>query len=117
MLDEPFSVGDDMGTVEFVGLKSKWFVSISGKHIVFFNADILKSRIRNYKHMHERRILFTIGVLYKVTEKQLILVPKIIQESIEKQSKTRFSRAQLKAFSDSFIDFEDQKSLIRHQVF
>ena len=112
VLDKPFSVGDfivvgdDMGTVEFVGLKSTRLVSISGEQIVFSNADLLKSRIRNYKHMHERRILFSIGVIYQTTEEQLRLVPKIIQESIEKQSKTRFSRAHLKAFADSSIDFE-----------
>jgi small-conductance mechanosensitive channel len=112
VLDKPFSVGDyivvddAMGTVEFIGLKSTRLISITGEQIVFSNADLLKSRIRNYKHMHERRILFTIGVVYHTSEVQLKLIPQILKESVDKQDKVRFLRAHLKTFADSSIDFE-----------
>lgn len=112
VLDKPFSVGDFIvvddatGTVEFVGLKTTRVRSLSGELIIFSNADLLKSRIRNYKHMQERRIAFSIGVVYQVTEDQLRSIPKIIREAIEAQPKTRFDRAHFKAYGESSLDFE-----------
>jgi small-conductance mechanosensitive channel len=112
VLDKPFSVGDFIvvddvvGTVEFVGLKTTRLRSLSGEQIVFSNADLLKSRIRNYKHMEERRIVFAIGVVYQTTQEQLTKIPKIMQEVVEAQPDTRFDRAHFKTFADSSLDFE-----------
>ena len=64
LLDKPFKVGDFivvddlMGTVEHIGLKTTRISSISGEQIVFSNSDLLKSRIRNFRKMRERRVLF-----------------------------------------------------------
>lgn len=112
VLDKPFSVGDFiivddvMGTVEFVGLKTTRLRSLSGEQIVFSNADLLKSRIRNYKHMQERRAVFAIGVVYQTTEAQLRLIPQIVRETIELQPNARFDRAHFKAYGESSLDFE-----------
>ena len=112
VLDKPFSVGDFiivddiMGTVEFVGLKTTRLRSLSGEQIVFSNADLLKSRIRNYKHMEERRAVFAIGVIYQTTEVQLRLIPQIVRETIEMQPHARFDRAHFKAYGESSLDFE-----------
>ncbi len=70
-LDKPFVTGDfiivddKMGTVEHVGLKTTRVTSLSGEQLVFSNSDLLSSRIRNYKRMQERRVAFSIGVLYQ----------------------------------------------------
>ena len=112
VLDKPFSVGDFiivddvLGTVEFVGLKTTRLRSLSGEQIVFSNADLLKSRIRNYKHMQERRATFAIGVVYQTTEAQLRLIPQIVRETIELQPNVRFDRAHFKAYGESSLDFE-----------
>jgi small-conductance mechanosensitive channel len=112
VLDKPFSVGDFIivdevvGTVEYVGLKTTRLRSLSGEQIVFSNADLLKSRIRNYRHMEERRIVFAIGVVYQTTQEQLQKIPKILQAAVEAQSDTRFDRAHFKTFADSSLDFE-----------
>ena len=58
-------VGDFAGTVEHVGLKTTRLRSLSGEQLVFSNSDLLQSRIRNYKRMHERRIVFAFGVVYQ----------------------------------------------------
>lgn len=63
VLDKPFVVGDFiivddyLGTVEHIGLKTTRIRSLSGEQIVFSNADLLGSRVRNYKRMYvwERR--------------------------------------------------------------
>lgn len=67
VLDKPFVMGDFiivddlLGTVEHVGLKTTRIRSLSGEQLVFSNNDLLQSRIRNFKRMRERRVVFSIG--------------------------------------------------------
>lgn len=112
VLDRPFVigdfiiVGDQMGTVEHVGLKTTRVRSLSGEQIVFSNTDLLGSRIRNYRRMDERRILFTIGVTYQTSAEKLQRVPGIIQEIIEAQENVRFDRAHFASYGAYSLDFE-----------
>jgi len=64
-------VGDLAGTVERVGLKTTRVKSLSGEQLVFANAQLLNSQIRNYKRMQERRIAFAIGVTYETPLEKL----------------------------------------------
>lgn len=111
-LDKPFEVGDfiitgdEMGTVEYIGMKTTRLRSLSGEQIIIANADLLKSRIRNYKRMAERRIQFAFGVLYETPVDKVELVPRLVREAIEAQPSTRFDRAHFKAFGESSLDFE-----------
>jgi small-conductance mechanosensitive channel len=112
VLDKPFVigdfviVGDFLGTVENVGLKTTRIRSLSGEQIVFSNSDLLNSRIRNYKRMQERRILFTVGVTYQTPRAKLEKIPGIVREIIGKQELTRFDRAHFKEFGDFSLMFE-----------
>lgn len=112
VLDKPFMVGDFIavdditGTVEYVGLKTTRIRSLGGEQIVFSNSDLLKSRIRNYKRMETRRIVFGISVAYEVTEQQVVEIPVILREVVEAQQQVRFDRAHFKAYSPSSLDFE-----------
>lgn len=112
VLDKPFVIGDFiiineyMGTVEHVGLKTTRIRSLSGEQLVISNNDLLSSRIRNYKRMQERRIVFTIGVIYQTTRIQLDKIPKIIKEIIDKQKLARFDRSHFKNFGDFSLNFE-----------
>ncbi len=111
-LDKPFVVGDFvivddlMGTVEHVGLKTTRLRSLSGEQLVFSNADLLKSRIRNYKRMYERRIVFTFGVLYDTPRDTLAKLGAEVRAIIEAQPKTRFDRAHFFRFGEFSLDFE-----------
>ncbi len=112
VLDKPFAVGDFVtvdelaGTVEFIGLKTTRLRSLSGEQIVCANGDLLKSRIRNYKRMQERRVLFELGLLYQSTPAQLEAVPGLVRAAVEAQPDTRFERAHFKGFGASSLDFE-----------
>ena len=112
VLDKPFVigdfiiVGDMMGTVEHIGLKTTRIRSLSGEQLVFSNNDLLSSRIRNYKRMQERRIVFAFGVTYQTPRGRLEEIPAIVREVIESQESTRFDRAHFKAFGGSSLDFE-----------
>jgi small-conductance mechanosensitive channel len=73
VLDKPFVIGDFiivdeyLGSVEHIGLKTTRVRSLSGEQLVFSNNDLLSSRIRNYKRMAERRIVFSFGVVYQTS--------------------------------------------------
>jgi small-conductance mechanosensitive channel len=111
-LDKPFVIGDFividdvMGTVEYIGLKTTRLRSLSGEQIACSNADLLKSRIRNYKRMAERRIQFSFGITYQTPCEKLERIPAMVREIIEQEPKTRFDRAHFKGYGDSSLDFE-----------
>lgn len=111
-MDRPFEkgdfiiVGDFMGTVEKVGVKTTRIRSLSGEQLIFSNNDLLTSRIRNYKRMDERRILFSVGVTYDTPHEKLTEVSKIISEIIEAQEQTRLDRVHFKSFGDSALIYE-----------
>lgn len=112
VLDKPFVigdfiiVGDKMGTVEHIGLKSTRVRSLSGEQIVFSNSELLKGQIRNYKRMFERRVVFSFGVVYQTPHAQLARIPGMVRELVEAQRPTRFDRAHFSAFGDSDLRFE-----------
>ena len=112
VLDKPFVVGDLLvvgefvGTVEKVGLKTTRLRSLSGEQLVFSNTDLLGSRIRNYQRMQERRVLFGFGVTYQTPPDTLETLPALVQSIVEQQADTRFDRAHFKSFGASSLDFE-----------
>ncbi len=113
VLDRPFVlgdfliVGDYLGAVEEIGLKTTRIRSLSGEQVVFSNTDLLKSRIRNYGRMYERRVVFKIGVTYQTPRDKLELIPRIIREAIEAEGeRVRFDRSHLQSYGDFAILFE-----------
>ena len=112
VLDKPFVIGDFiivddlLGTVERIGLKTTRVRSLFGEQLVFSNSDLLNSRIRNYKRMLERRIVFSLGVTYQTPYEKLAAIPEMIREIIEAQEMTRFDRAHFKEYSDFALKFE-----------
>jgi small-conductance mechanosensitive channel len=71
MIGDFIIVDDCLGTVEHIGLKTTNVRSLSGEQLVFSNNDLLRSRIRNYKRMAERRVAFTLGVTYQTPSDKL----------------------------------------------
>lgn len=112
ILDKPFVVGDFiivgdlMGTVEHVGLKTTRIRALGGEQLIFSNRDLLDSRIRNFKRMDERRVVFQVGVQYDTGSEKLQRIPGMIREIIEAQEQVRFDRSHFKGFGDSTLDFE-----------
>lgn len=112
VLDKPFVVGDFiivgdlLGTVERVGLKTTRVRSLSGEQLVFSNSDLLASRIRNFKRMFERRVVFSFGVVYQTPYEVLKAIPPMVREIVESQEDTRFDRAHFKEYGDSSLVFE-----------
>lgn len=112
ILDKPFVIGDFiivgdlLGTVEKIGLKTTRIRSLYGEQLVFSNNDLLQSRIRNYKRMFERRIVFHFGVTYQTPYEKLAAIPDMVREIVEAQEKVRFDRAHFKEYGNSSLNFE-----------
>jgi small-conductance mechanosensitive channel len=111
-LDKPFIIGDflmigeHLGSVENVGLKTTRVRSLSGEQLVFSNSDLLNSRIRNFGRMAERRVVFNLGVTYETPRDKLKRIPEIIREVVEAQKNTRFDRSHFMKYGDYALMFE-----------
>lgn len=112
VLDKPFVIGDTIqvdtftGTVETIGLKTTHLRSLSGEQLIFSNGDLLRSRIRNYKRMAERRVVVTFGVTYQTPVEKLARIPGIVREIVEAREQLRFDRAHFMRLGESSLDFE-----------
>jgi small-conductance mechanosensitive channel len=111
-LDKPFVVGDFvivgdfMGSVEYIGIKSTRLRSLSGEQIVMSNADLLSSRLRNYGRMAERRVVFTLSVTYETPQERLEQLPGVIRRVVERESQARFDRSHFARYGAASLDFE-----------
>jgi small-conductance mechanosensitive channel len=112
VLDKPFIVGDSIslgewqGTIENIGLKTTRIRSINGEQIVVSNSDLLSSKIRNFKRMDERRVVFTLGLTYDAKRSDLRKAKSLVEEIIKKYPKTRFDRAHFLKYAASSLDIE-----------
>ncbi|MBN1899991.1 mechanosensitive ion channel family protein [Candidatus Sumerlaeota bacterium] len=112
LFDRPFEpgdfiiIGDFMGTIEHVGIKTTRIRSLSGEQLVFSNSDLTDSRIRNYKRMARRRVVFKIGVTYQTTQEQVESIPGIIKSIIDSIEMATLDRVHFASFGDFSLVFE-----------
>ena len=111
-MDKPFNVGDFiivgdlLGTVEHVGFKTTRIRSLGGEELIFANSDLTSSRIKNYKRMRERRVTFSVGVIYQTPVEKVKMIPPTIKRVIEEHDNARFDRAHFKNFGDFALIYE-----------
>lgn len=112
VLDKPFLVGDSIevdniaGTVEHIGLKTTRVRSVNGEQIVISNGDLLKSRIRNYKQMTERRAVILTTLSPDTTPEDLARAPKLIEDLVATMPLVRPERSRLRATTDQGFEVE-----------
>jgi small-conductance mechanosensitive channel len=112
VFDRPFDVGDSIqvdqmaGKVEQIGLKTTRLRSVTGEQLVMGNADLLRSKLRNYKRMYERRALLALDLTYDTPADRIETLPGILREIVQSQSGTRFERAHFSAFTESSLRIE-----------
>lgn len=107
VLDKPFVIGDfivvgnEMGSVEYIGIKTTRVRSLSGEQLVFSNKDLLESRIRNFKRMSERRIVQAFEVAQSTPPEKLNKIPQWISHFVRETRALRLDRCHFAAISDS----------------
>jgi small-conductance mechanosensitive channel len=110
--DRPFEIGDYieagemMGTVEHIGVKTTRLRALSGEQLVCSNTDLTSSRIKNFKTMEQRRVLFTIRIAYDTEYERLKDIPQVIREAIENVPDTSFARTHFVSYGEYSLNFE-----------
>jgi len=110
--DRPFEIGDFItvddkkGTVEYIGIKTTRLKSITGEQLVFSNSDLTNSRIHNFKRMEQRRVVFSLGVIYQTPPQLLEKIPTLIKGIVDAQPGVTFDRAHFQKFGPSSLDYE-----------
>jgi small-conductance mechanosensitive channel len=111
-IDKPFKIGDFiivgdlLGTVEYIGFKTTRVRSLSGEQLVFSNHDMIDSRIRNFKRMETRRVVFKFGVIYQTPIEQVRLIPGLVADIIREHELARFDRSHFASYGDFALVFE-----------
>jgi small-conductance mechanosensitive channel len=111
-LDKPFVIGDNLtidsfiGRVEHIGIKTTRLRSEGGEQIILSNADILKSRVRNFGRLSQQRILATIRLTYDTPTEKLRELPKLLERVVREHAQARFERCHLKTLGESSFQFE-----------
>lgn len=111
-LDQPFVVGDVIavdnltGTVENVGLKTTRVRSATGELLILSNGDLLRSRLRNFRSIRERLCTCRFEISGDTSVEKLQAIPRMMEEIVGRQDKTRFERAGLWEVNAGNLVFE-----------
>lgn len=110
--DRPFEIGDfviigsDMGTVKKIGMVSTRIQTLQGEELVVSNQELIATRIRNFKQMEKRRIVFGLGVIYGTPLSKLEKIPDMLKEIVDSVDLADVDRVHFKEFGDFSLNFE-----------
>lgn len=110
--DKPFEEGDfivldqDKGIVKKIGIKTTRIQTLEGEELIISNKALTDARVRNFKKMRKRRIVFGFGIAYDISGEKLKKIPLIIKEIIQSIDLTKIDRVHFKEFGDFSLNFE-----------
>lgn len=111
-VDKPFQtgdfiiVGDDLGVVGKIGIKSTRIQTLQGEELIMSNRELTEARVHNYKKMKKRRIVFNFGVTYATPTEKLRKIPGIVKEVIGGIDMAEIDRVHFFKFGDFSLIFE-----------
>jgi small-conductance mechanosensitive channel len=113
VFDRPFDVGDTIqvdqmvGKVEQIGLKTTRLRSTTGEQLILGNGELLKSRLRNYRRMYERRGLLLVDVEYSTDPAIVERIPTMLRHIVEAEGgSVRFERSHFAGFMENALRIE-----------
>lgn len=110
--DKPFRIGDfiiigdDMGVVEKIGIKSTRIRTLQGEELVVSNNELVNARVQNFKKMRERRVVYTFGITYETAPEKVKRVDGIVKDIFDNLDGARLDRVHLFEFGDFALQFE-----------
>ncbi len=110
--DRPFVIGDfivvgeHMGVVEKIGIKSTRLRALQGEEIVISNKELTSVRVQNFKLLKERRVVTKFGVVYQTSSKKMQKVLDTVKNIFERIEGARLDRVHFRSFDDSALSFE-----------
>ncbi len=112
ILDKPFVVGDfivsgnELGTVEYIGIKTTRIRSLSGEQIVLSNKDLLESRVRNFQRLERRRSAQKFSVPLSTPPETLEQIPRWVEDIVKSHDLLQFDTCALIGITTASFDFE-----------
>jgi len=109
--DKPFKTGDfiivgeEMGTVKNIGLKSTRIQTLEGEELVISNKELTETRIRNYRGFEKRRMTFSFGVKYETPIEKVKSIPQMVKDIIGEIDKAEIQRIHFTDFGDFSLNF------------
>jgi small-conductance mechanosensitive channel len=110
--DKPFdvgdfiTVGDNLGVVKNVGIKSTRIQSLWGQEVIIPNKELTSAQINNYKKMERRRVQFGFGVVYDTSAEKLENILQITKEIVDNIEFAELERVHFKEYGDFSLNFE-----------
>ncbi len=110
--DKPFEIGDfiivgeHMGVVKSVGIKSTRIQALQGEEIVISNRELTSTRIQNFKKMQKRRVAFNFGVVYGTSNAKLKKALEIVTDVVKKAKLAELDRVHFKELGNFSLNFE-----------
>jgi small-conductance mechanosensitive channel len=111
-LDKPFQVGDliqigdDMGYVQKIGIKSTKIKTIQGEELIVGNKELTQTRVRNFARLKKRRVSFSLGVDPATKQVDIVSIPQIVNKIISKIDDVEFVRCHLRTEDKDSLNFE-----------
>ncbi len=110
--DKPFVVGDfiivgqNLGVVERIGIKTTRIRALQGEEIVISNRELTSVRVQNFRSMKGRRIATTIGIEYGTPRNVVARLAGEIHACIDKVDGVTADRVHFSGFGDSALTFD-----------
>lgn len=112
LFDRPFDVGefliigDELGTVTRIGVKTTRIQSLWGEELSYSNKNMLNTWIHNYSRMERRRAVFGLNVSYDTPAERLEQIPGEVKKIISAQDKVLVDRVHFFEFREYYLYFE-----------
>ncbi|HXH73472.1 MAG TPA: mechanosensitive ion channel family protein [Bacteriovoracaceae bacterium] len=112
VLDKPFVVGDFiimdqyLGEVEKIGLRTTHIRALGGEQIIVPNSDIMGTRIRNMKRMHERRVALLFSLKLETEPEGIESAVSVIKAIVAAKPNVRYDRCHLSHITRTSFDIE-----------
>ncbi len=109
--DRPFEVGDfivigdHMGTVKKIGIKSTRLQLLQGEELVISNRELTTAKVRNFRKLKKRRVFFTVRISCDTPLEKLKKIPHVIRKIIEEMDLVEFERVHFAEFGDFTLNF------------
>lgn len=110
--DQLFAVGDNLvtgdlqGKVEQISNRTTLLRSVNGEQIIIANADLLKTRLRNFGRIEERREVLTLRLQRSTPAATLREVVALIGETIRDEPMARFERCHFAEVTEDAMRIE-----------
>lgn len=110
--DKPFEVGDfivvgeHMGVVKRIGIKSTRLEALQGEEIVISNRELTSARVQNFKKMQKRRVIFKFTLSHGADNRKLRHVLDVVKDVVGRVKLAELERVHFKEFSPVGLVFE-----------